>query len=306
VAGDWIMMRVDLEEDPRVVWVAAQLKCNACHVTGALHKLWSLADQFTTDGILRLYTPQIIDTKVGLPGFTELLSRDEVQWVKIGPDFLQVIDFETFNGLSAKTRAQTYKRVQKHRQKRNGEPLQKRYHTTQEKNKEQSTARAPRATAANGNGDGGNHRDEPSGGEQAVVTDADRTAAREAMDRWSRRRRADRPIEDFNNESRLLNQMLDALAQDTIVHGGETIRRHKLVPLVVESLAADDKVRFPEIRYAIKCVKNRLDEWAREGVPGNGRARDQPAGGQQDDAEIERLAEETARRIHGANWNGAK
>lgn len=119
MAGDWISMRVNLPDDPRVVWVSAQLKCNACHVTGALHLLWSLADQHTDDGFLALYTPEIIDARVGLGGFVGLLASPQVQWVEIKNDGLQIVDFQRYNGTSGKLRCQTLRRVREMRQRRN-------------------------------------------------------------------------------------------------------------------------------------------------------------------------------------------
>ena len=44
MAGDWIKMRVDLNEDPAVVGMAIALDTDEHSVVGRLHKLWSWAD----------------------------------------------------------------------------------------------------------------------------------------------------------------------------------------------------------------------------------------------------------------------
>jgi hypothetical protein len=115
----WIKMRTDLQDDPRVRFVAKRCGCNALTVTGALHALWSLADAHTVDGRMIGYDAADLDARIGLPGFAAALAAREVGWLEIGDGYLQIPRFSEHNGKSAKARAETAKRVRHHRETSN-------------------------------------------------------------------------------------------------------------------------------------------------------------------------------------------
>lgn len=120
MATDWIKMRVNLADDGRVVALACKLGAHSAHVVGALHWLWSKADQHTVDGKLHGYTPEYIDKQVGIPGFTQALSEltkagKPRPWVNISDDAVSICDFSAHNGASAKKRASTALRASKFR-----------------------------------------------------------------------------------------------------------------------------------------------------------------------------------------------
>lgn len=105
----WIKMRTSLMDDPRVMIVAH--KCNALTVTvvGALHALWSLADRFANeDGVLAGYTPLVINNRVGVPNFCESLPSD---WIDLSHEWVKLPEYQAHNGTTAKTRAESTKRV---------------------------------------------------------------------------------------------------------------------------------------------------------------------------------------------------
>lgn len=113
MSGDWIKMRCNLWDDPRVARICDLCECTEAPVVGALYWLWATADQHTEDGILPGLTLRQIDRKTGVDGFAAALC--EVGWLADHPEGVRVVRFEEHNGASAKKRCQTAKRVAIHR-----------------------------------------------------------------------------------------------------------------------------------------------------------------------------------------------
>jgi hypothetical protein len=109
MAGDWIKMRGNLWDDPRVAKIVDMTDSSEAAVVGALYWLWSTADQHTEDGILPGLTLRSIDRKTGVKGFAEALCA--IDWLADHPEGVRIVDFEKHNGTSAKKRCQTAKRV---------------------------------------------------------------------------------------------------------------------------------------------------------------------------------------------------
>lgn len=109
MAGDWIKMRDNLWDDPRVSKIVDMTDSSEAAVIGALYWLWAMADQHTENGILPGLTLRSIDRKTSVPGFAEALCA--IEWLADHPDGVRIIDFEKHNGSSAKKRCQTAKRV---------------------------------------------------------------------------------------------------------------------------------------------------------------------------------------------------
>jgi hypothetical protein len=167
MAGDWVKMRVALAYDLKVTRIAriinqglflstlapnAQLEDGACNVAalqllvvGALHKFWCAAQEITVDGILRNCDASDVDQMVGIYGFADALI--EVGWLikDEGKDCLIISNFQEHNGEGAKKRAQTNKRVAKHRdEKRSSVTEMKRGSVTrEEKRRDKSITDAP-------------------------------------------------------------------------------------------------------------------------------------------------------------------
>ncbi len=128
MAGDWIPIRHDLDNDPTVAHVAQQLRDHFVTnvtlsvdemalllVVRALRRLWEIGDQQTIDGVLQGFTPGVLDAHVGLPGFTEALASANDPWILIKPNSLVIPKFDEFLSKSAKKRLLAAKRQARHR-----------------------------------------------------------------------------------------------------------------------------------------------------------------------------------------------
>jgi len=104
MAGDWIKMRSNLRRHPKVVRIASALNADRLRVVGGLHAVWCLFDEHSIDGQLCGYTPAAIDEEIGWTGFCDQLIA--IHWViSDGSDGLELPEFDTHNGASAKRRA---------------------------------------------------------------------------------------------------------------------------------------------------------------------------------------------------------
>lgn len=120
MAGDWIKMRTDLYDDPRVIRISS-LTCpksvteesHRYGIVGRLYALWTLADKHSVDGNLRFITPANLDDMTKLPGFASAMA--EVEWLEITTQGIRIPNFREHNGQSAKKRAQAFVRQQRKR-----------------------------------------------------------------------------------------------------------------------------------------------------------------------------------------------
>ena len=113
MAGDWIKMRTNLWDDPRVSAMADQLDCGEATVIGGLYWLWSVADDHSEDGFLPGMSFRSIDRKTGIEGFAAALSA--IHWIEEMDNGIQIPKFDEHNGRSAKKRAVDAKRQISHR-----------------------------------------------------------------------------------------------------------------------------------------------------------------------------------------------
>jgi len=122
MAEEWIKFRKKLIRDGRVVSTARN--CNATRVStlGALVTLWCLADEHCdAQGALCGYTKEDLEKEIGLPGFLSALPNDWYSEIDGTP---QLPNYQQHNGVTAKQRAVTLKRVTRHR-KRNASSVSK-------------------------------------------------------------------------------------------------------------------------------------------------------------------------------------
>lgn len=103
MAGDWIKMRGNLWDDPRVARLVDLTDSGEACVVGALYWLWATADQHSEDGILHGLTLRAIDRKTGLQGFGAALI--EIGWLADHPEGVRIVRFDEHNGSSAKRRS---------------------------------------------------------------------------------------------------------------------------------------------------------------------------------------------------------
>lgn len=113
MAGDWIKMRGNLWDDPRVSALVDATDTSEATVVGALYWLWATADQHTEDGLMPGLTLRQIDRKTGVQGFGEALCG--IGWIVAEDAGVRIVKFEEHNGASAKKRGQTAKRVANHK-----------------------------------------------------------------------------------------------------------------------------------------------------------------------------------------------
>lgn len=109
MAGDWIKMRSNLWDDPRIAMFCDVTDQPEAMVVGALYWLWATADQHSEDGMLPGLTLRSIDRKTGIKGFGAALVA--AGWLADSPEGVQITRFDEHNGASAKKRCQTAKRV---------------------------------------------------------------------------------------------------------------------------------------------------------------------------------------------------
>ncbi len=149
MAGDWIKMRVDLDEDPSVIGIAEDLKIEDIdHVIGKLWRLWKWADQQTTDGNAPSVTKSWVDRYLSVTGFASAMVKNG--WLTFstlgesGNDRGLIIPkFENHNGKSAKNRAVTAKRVSAFKRSKGNAPIVTTPLPREEKNREEKNTKNP-------------------------------------------------------------------------------------------------------------------------------------------------------------------
>ncbi len=103
MAGDWIKMRSNLWDDPRIGRICDLTGAAEATVIGALYWLWSTADSHTEDGLMPGLSLRQIDRKTGVPGFGEALCN--IGWLAAADEGVCLVNFEEHNGTSAKRRS---------------------------------------------------------------------------------------------------------------------------------------------------------------------------------------------------------
>ena len=102
MAGDWIKMRGNLWDDPRIAAICDACDCGEAQAIGALYWLWATADQHTEDGLMPGLTLRQIDRKTGVPGFGAAL--ESIGWIQASEEGVTLTRFDEHNGASAKRR----------------------------------------------------------------------------------------------------------------------------------------------------------------------------------------------------------
>lgn len=114
MAGDWIKMRTDLRNHPKVVRMASALKADRLRIIGGLWAVWGTFDTHSIDGLLEGYTFEAIDEDLGWRGFASAMAR--IDWLTQTDDGLEIPEFDEHNGASAKRRATDAKRKKNDRE----------------------------------------------------------------------------------------------------------------------------------------------------------------------------------------------
>jgi len=125
MAGDWIKMRVDLVDDPSVVWMAEQLGMPEPCVVGYLHTIWSWASRQCDAGSVTGVTMSALQRITRCDRVPELMVR--IGWLEVleidGMPVLRFPNWERHNSQSAKQRALTQSRMKRYRGKSCNDPV---------------------------------------------------------------------------------------------------------------------------------------------------------------------------------------
>lgn len=108
MAGEWIKMRTNLWDDPRVSHLCDLVDQPEAMVVGALYWLWAMADEHSEDGLLPGLTLRAIDRKTGVAGIGAALVQ--IGWLAEVDGGVEVVKFAEHNGTSAKRRCQDAQR----------------------------------------------------------------------------------------------------------------------------------------------------------------------------------------------------
>lgn len=111
MAGEWIKVRTNLWNDPRVSQLCDSTGSAEATVVGGLYWLWATADEHTETGLMPGLSVSAIDRKTGIKGFGVALVS--IGWITEADDGILIARFDEHNGASAKSRAQTAKRQAK-------------------------------------------------------------------------------------------------------------------------------------------------------------------------------------------------
>ena len=115
MAGFWIPMRIDLEQDPSVIAMADALGMDEYAIVGRLHCIWSWANENLTDGHAHGVTQKWIDRRLQTPGFAEAMTK--AGWLAVEDGHVVFPKFSVWNDKSAKIRLNSTKRKQRQREK---------------------------------------------------------------------------------------------------------------------------------------------------------------------------------------------
>lgn len=118
MAGDWIPMRVDLADDPAVIYMARRLKLDEDAVVGKLYRVWVWAQSASPNGVIDGADARAVDKVANRKGFAAAMAATPVApWLIIRDDGLTVPHFDRWLGGAAKRRLQEaqWKREQRDR-----------------------------------------------------------------------------------------------------------------------------------------------------------------------------------------------
>ena len=119
MAGDWIKVEENMTDKPEVAEIAALLSISDPDaVAGKLLRVWSWATRnCNADGVTNVTAKPFIDRCAGVTGFSDAMIG--VEWLGVGDGKLFFPNFTRHCSQTAKERANTNRRVSKHREKSN-------------------------------------------------------------------------------------------------------------------------------------------------------------------------------------------
>jgi len=113
MAGDWMKLEL-VTPDKQEVWsMAENLELDPDAVVGKLIRVWRWFDQHSEEGNARSVSKALLDREVCVSGFCEAMKNEG--WMLENEGVISLPNFDKHNGKSAKNRANTAKRVAKHK-----------------------------------------------------------------------------------------------------------------------------------------------------------------------------------------------
>lgn len=121
MAGDWIKWTKGLSRRREVAVIARKLNISRREAACACMEMWEWADDETADGHVRGATKDDLDSIIGMPGFSEVMTSDEVGWVRFSERGISFPRWDRNNGETAKKRLLEARKKQRQR-KLEGKP----------------------------------------------------------------------------------------------------------------------------------------------------------------------------------------
>jgi hypothetical protein len=116
MAGDWIKIEMETPDKPEVVNMAAILRMDQDAVTGKLFRIWTWADRNSIDGEAMPITCAFLDRLTTKRGFSAAMRQ--VGWLAGEDGNLTFPGFYRHNGITAKARAESNRRMANTRERR--------------------------------------------------------------------------------------------------------------------------------------------------------------------------------------------
>ena len=109
MAQQWIKIRTNIHEDPKVISIASGLGLSEDEVVGKLLRFWSWADRHLLSGDAPTVTTSWVDRHVSTAGFAAAMIK--AGWLLETDNGIAIPQFERHLGKRAKQRALTAKRM---------------------------------------------------------------------------------------------------------------------------------------------------------------------------------------------------
>ena len=113
MSGDWAKVELNTPDKSEIWMIAEILDIDPDAAFGKVFRVWAWFDEHTENGNASSVTKRLLDRKVGVTGFCDAMLQ--AKWMIEKDDQIILTNFGKHNGETAKKRANTAKRVAKHR-----------------------------------------------------------------------------------------------------------------------------------------------------------------------------------------------
>jgi len=118
MAGDWIKIEENMPDKPEVCRIAARLGIDGDAVAGKLLRIWAWASRnCNADGVTSVTVKSYLDRLAAVTGFADAMV--ESGWLTVDGENLMFPNFDRHCSQTAKDRANTNRRVARHRESGN-------------------------------------------------------------------------------------------------------------------------------------------------------------------------------------------